>query len=297
MFRKISILSILMVLYGSLLSAQENGPMGDQTWQVLQEFFQYDKNIPLNSREIMKKEFPFCTQYKIVFTSVRNKRVPAYLAVPKTGNAPFPIILGCHGGFGSKDNFWDALAKHNFLEPIFNAGYALFILDAVYHGDRINENDYDNLSKILRDGLKYKFSDMIINTTIDYRRAMDYLATRDDIDMDRIGVFGHSMGGITTFLLTGIDDRIKVAVPCVGPPAYYTMSYPTYLVHYAARFNNQPTLMLMGKNDPTYTVESAEHLYKNINSSTKDILWFESGHSLPPEWSIEAVKWFKTYLK
>ncbi|MCP4724066.1 MAG: hypothetical protein GY863_03470, partial [bacterium] len=102
----------------------------------------------------------------------------------------------------------------------------------------------------------------------------DYLSTRSDIDIERIGVFGHSMGGIMTFLLTAMDDRIKVAVPCVGPP--------TYLVHYAARFNDQPTLMLMGRSDPTYTVESAEHLFNVLNTKTKDIVWFESGHSLPP---------------
>lgn len=297
MFKKIVILSVLMVLFSLSVFAQEPEPMGDQAWKVLQEFFEYDKTIPLDEKEVLKQEFLSCTRYKVVFTSIRNKRVPAYLAIPKTGNAPYPLILGCHGGYGSKDNFWEVLIKHNFLDPIFRAGYALFILDAVYHGDRIGENDYDNLHKILGEGLKYTFSDLIINTAIDYRRALDYLATRADIDMEKIGVFGHSMGGIMSFLLTGIDDRIKVAVPCVGPPTYFTMSYPTYLVHYAARFHDQPTLMLMGKNDPTYTVDSAEHLFKNISSKTKEIIWFESGHSLPPEWSIEAVKWFKTYLK
>ncbi|MFC1726827.1 alpha/beta hydrolase family protein [candidate division KSB1 bacterium] len=297
MYKKITFLSVLLILCGSPVLAQEPEPMGDEAWKVLQEFFKYDKSIPFDTRIVLKQEFENYTRYKVVFTSIRNKRVPGYLAIPKSGNTPFPLILACHGGYGSKDNFWEALDKHNFLKPIFSSGYALFILDAVYHGGRIADNDYDDLQKILSEKLKYAFSDLIINTAVDYRRALDYLATRSDIDMDRIGVFGHSMGGIMTFLLTGMENRIKVAVPCVGPPTYPVMSYPTYLVHYAARFKNQPVLMLMGKSDPTYTAEAAEHLYKNINSKTKDIIWFESGHSLPPEWSIEAVKWFKKYLK
>ena len=297
MNKKTIIFFLISFVCISSVYAQEPEPMGDEAWKVLQEFFEYDKSIPLNDKTVFTQEFKDYIRYKVVFTSIRNKRVPGYLAIPKTGNAPYPLILGCHGGYGSKDNFWEVLDKHNFLKPVLSAGYALFILDAVYHGDRIADNDYDNVYKILSEGLKYAFSDLIINTAVDYRRALDYLATRPDIDMERIGVFGHSMGGIMTFLLTGMDERIKVAVPCVGPPTYPVMSYQTYLVHYAARFNNRPALMLMGKSDPTYTVEAAEHLFKNINSSTKDIVWFDSGHSLPPEWSIEAVKWFKDYLK
>ncbi|MFC1564810.1 alpha/beta hydrolase family protein [candidate division KSB1 bacterium] len=295
------ILWLILSASYSLLSAQEKvgfaKPMSDESWDVLQEFFQYDKSIPLNARVVSTQEIDFCTRHKIVFTSVRNERVPGLLALPKTGEAPYPLIIGCHGGYGSKDNFWDAIYKHSFLEPMISAGYAVFILDAVYHGDRISGNDYDDLHIILNEGLKYTFSDLLIHTAIDNRRALDYLATRSDIDMNRIGVFGHSMGGIMTFLLTAVDERIKVSVPCVGPPQYFTMSYPTYLVHYAARINDRPVLMLMGKSDPTYTIEEAEYLYKNINSKTKNIIWFESGHSLPPEWGNEAVKWFKTHLK
>jgi len=297
MYRKIILLLIILTLYVSTVSTQEPEAMGDEAWQVLQEFFKYDKDIPLDVKIIATKEFELCTRYKVEYTGIGNERVPGYLAIPKRGDAPFPLVLGCHGGYGSKDNFWKVIEKHEFLEPMFSAGYAVFILDAEYHGERIVENEYFGIDKILAEELKYTFSDLIIHTAIDYRRALDFCATRSEIDMELIGIFGHSMGGIMSFLVTGMDDRIKVAVPCVGPPTYPVMSYPTYLIHYAARFNDRPVLMLMAKSDPTYTVEAAEHLFKNINSKTKDIIWFESGHSLPPEWSTEAVKWFKKYLK
>ncbi|MCP4726889.1 MAG: alpha/beta fold hydrolase, partial [bacterium] len=192
--------------------------MSDEAFQVLREFYEYDREIPLDARIVMSQELKSCIREKIVFTSIRNERVPGYLAIPKTGEKPYPVVIACHGGYGSKDNFWDAINRHNFLEPMLSAGYAVLILDAVYHGDRISGNDYDDLHKILNEGLKYTFSDLIIHTAIDHRRAIDYLSTRSDIDIERIGVFGHSMGGIMTFLLTAMDDRIKVAVPCVGPP-------------------------------------------------------------------------------
>ncbi len=47
------------------------------------------------------------------------------------------------------------------------------------------------------------------------RRALDYLASRPDVDADRLGCAGLSGGGLRTVMLGGVDDRIKVAC-CVG---------------------------------------------------------------------------------
>jgi cephalosporin-C deacetylase-like acetyl esterase len=52
---------------------------------------------------------------------------------------------------------------------------------------------------------------MVVDTVISYRRGMDYLATRADIDTSRIGLIEGSFGAHVGFLLTAMDHRVKAA--------------------------------------------------------------------------------------
>ncbi|MEY3643658.1 MAG: hypothetical protein RLZZ207_352 [Bacteroidota bacterium] len=47
------------------------------------------------------------------------------------------------------------------------------------------------------------------------QRALDYLCSREDVDVSRIGCCGLSSGGLRTLYLAGLDDRIAAAC-CVG---------------------------------------------------------------------------------
>ncbi len=47
-------------------------------------------------------------------------------------------------------------------------------------------------------------------------RAVDYLVSREDVDSQRIGVTGRSGGGIYSWWLAALDDRVQVAVPVAG---------------------------------------------------------------------------------
>jgi dienelactone hydrolase len=51
--------------------------------------------------------------------------------------------------------------------------------------------------------------------TAEDQRALDYLASRPDVDADRLGCCGLSGGGLRTVFLGGLDPRIKCAI-CVG---------------------------------------------------------------------------------
>jgi hypothetical protein len=52
--------------------------------------------------------------------------------------------------------------------------------------------------------------------TLACRRALTFLERQPEVNSDRLGVHGFSMGGNLTMYVAGTDDRVKVAIPGVG---------------------------------------------------------------------------------
>ena len=146
-----------------------------------------------------------------------------------------------------------------------------------------------------------RFREMLVQTIIECRRAIDYLETRSQIDKSRVGVVGYSLGGIETFALTALDIRVKVAVACVTPFGHLDDPLGGDPViaprSFARALNGRPLLMQMGRNDQFCTPEQAQRLYDIIPGSKKEILSYASGHSLPTKYASKAAKWLRDGLK
>ena len=52
--------------------------------------------------------------------------------------------------------------------------------------------------------------------TMAARRALTFLEKQPQVDPDKLGVYGHSMGGKLTVMTAGSDDRVKAAAPSCG---------------------------------------------------------------------------------
>ena len=58
--------------------------------------------------------------------------------------------------------------------------------------------------------------DALRQAVLDARRGLDYLSRRPDIDANRLGVSGISLGGILSGLVAGVDPRVKVVMTADG---------------------------------------------------------------------------------
>ena len=54
--------------------------------------------------------------------------------------------------------------------------------------------------------------------TLAARRALTFLQQQPEVDGDKLGIYGHSMGGVITLQTAAIDPRVKAAAPSCGPP-------------------------------------------------------------------------------
>ncbi len=52
--------------------------------------------------------------------------------------------------------------------------------------------------------------------TLGARRALTFLERQPQVDGDRLGAYGHSMGGKLTVMVAGSDERVKAAAPSCG---------------------------------------------------------------------------------
>jgi predicted esterase len=317
MKRTISLLkfSYLIFLFIGLniLSSSQNQDIfelkgvSNEVYEAILQFYEYDKQIPFDLQIVERIEHDDYIREKIVFTGINNSRVTGFLAIPKKGNIPHPCVLQMHGMTVSKSDFWEEEYHYGELvtRELILEGYAVLALDMPYHGDRLYENNFESSGLTLfQKGWGYRIRDMVVQSTIEYRRAIDYLETRKDIDANKIGAVGYSLGSVVTFNLTGIDKRIKTSVVCatavIKPRPFFPP--PEYLSGFAPQtfikaIGERPILILAAKNDEfNCTVEEAEQLYKLLESDGKNLIFYESGHKLPPEHATVAKNWFLNNL-
>ncbi|NJB72332.1 putative esterase [Saonia flava] len=297
---------ICLYIFPSFIVAQERDSIGLnsiklEAFKVMAQFFDYDNSIPLEARIVDKDEETNYTREKIVLTGPRNSRVPGYLAIPKEGNGPYQCVLLLHGVGDSKESWWkeNSFTSGGLLtKQLIDSGFAVLSLDAQYHGERILNNDYESADVfIFQKGWIMRARDMIVQTVIEYRRAMDYLATRKEIDSTSFGAIGYSMGGMMVFNLSAVDSRLNASVASVTPVLKEPFS-ALAVYNFAPFVNRSSFLMIMGESDSrNYTKNDGQRLYDLLKSKTKEIKWFNSGHKLPDEWTNRASEWMSKYLK
>lgn len=152
-------------------------------------------------------------------TAVGDLALPD-ITMPATRDAPprrvpdaLPVVLFSHGFGGYRYQSYD-MTIH-----LASRGYV--VLSADHAGRSIGDLVPCLLTSTLEDcNLALGFDpDAPDPAVLDLQGALDWLATGPDdlpIDLDRVGVFGHSAGGGTTTGLANADTRIDAALPMAG---------------------------------------------------------------------------------
>lgn len=292
-FMKHPVSIILLISIALSASAEDLNP---QAYGLLKSIYAYDQTFPLNARTVGSIQHGETVYEKVVFDSFHNGKVPGLLALPSEGEAPFPVVLLLHGVTGNKEQWLTDGFTHGgeLSSGLLKQGFAVLALDAQYHGDRAVYNDYLDVGEmVFKKGWGIRYANMLTQSVVDYRRAIDYLSTRDDIDSSRVGQLGYSMGGHMAFVLGAVEERIKVTVACVVP---HTAGMPMSASAFAQDMGADPLLMLMARKDRFYTQDQANALFEAVPGIAKTLQFFDSGHSLPVEYTKQATQWLRDNL-
>lgn len=279
--------------------------LGEEGCRAIAQFYDYDRTIPLEARLVEKVKKDGLLREKIVFRGAQGFLVPAYVQLPPQGDGPFPCVLLLHGWSGSKEHWWtdsNYISGGILRKALLEAGFAILALDAQCHGDRIAQNDFAPVNHYTdkevagpqRKGY-FSIQEIYVQTTRDSRRGIDYLETRPEIDKARIGIVGYSMGGTQTFLLTGVEPRIKAAV-AVAAPAEKSKWSPIAPQNFLHGIGDRPFLTIIGRSDELCPLDHALNLQTMIGSKTKDQVLFDAGHKLPPAYVPHAIDWIRKHL-
>ena len=158
-------------------------------------------------------------------------RVPALLLVPDgvVGNRPAPAIAVWHQHNGeyhlgkSEPAGLAGNAMHHTGVALAREGYVVLCPDALCFEER------QDPTKRLRAGQyeRFEFLRYVVDgqcmawkNILDMRRALDYLVSLPEVDEDRLGCYGHSMGSTHTWLVGPHEPRLKALVGNCCLPTY-----------------------------------------------------------------------------
>jgi dienelactone hydrolase len=159
-------------------------------------------------------------KYHLWFNSDASERVPGYLLLPDTRKfaGRRPVIIALHGTGGTKESGEIA----NIVLKAAQAGFIGVAIDGRFHGERTKAGsgsaEYNEaIARAFKTGEGHPF---FYDTAWDVMRLIDYLETRKDVDVARIGLTGISKGGIETYLTAAADPRVAAAVSYIGVQSF-----------------------------------------------------------------------------
>lgn len=220
-----------------------------------------------------------------------------------------PVIIICHGLGANKSDFTE-LSSY-----LSKAGYHVLLFDFRCHGE--SKDDSSSLGFLEQ---------------MDLKSAIEYVKSRKDVDIDKVGVYGFSLGAAVAILTASTEKDIKVVVsdssftslkvqgerllkssllpkmPFLYVATFiYEIMFKTDIekiapVHFIEKISPTPIFIIGGEGDTQMPASDAEELFKNAIEPKS--LWIVKGashggtiSSAGREYEERIIEFFDKYLK
>ncbi len=276
-------------------------PVSDEVFQIYKDQFSYDK-AELNSKveEVDQTPKDWIKERVSFNAAYGNERVIVNLYLPRKDTQPFQTVIFFPGSMAlleksSKDVWYE---EDNIFDFIIKNGRA--VMYPVYKGTYERRDEHSFRIHTQKESRQYV--ERLIKVVKDFKRCIDYLETRTDIDSKKLAYYGYSWGGELANIILAVEERLKVSIVHLGGlmvsgfgkinPAGDPFNYVTRV--------KIPTLMLNGKYDISFQYEATvKPMYDLLGTPHKDkkLILCESDHHIPKNVLIkETLNWLDRYL-
>jgi dipeptidyl aminopeptidase/acylaminoacyl peptidase len=287
------------------------GPLPDST-----------QKVPLAVQVTEEFRSPRFIRRKLSFAVEANDRVPAYLFLPLERSGKLPAVLCLHqtvpigkaepAGLGGSPNL-------HYAQELAELGFVTLA------------PDYPSFGDYPYDFAKSPFASGSMKAVWNNMRAIDHLQSLPEVDADRIGIIGHSLGGHNAMFTVAFDSRIRAIVSSCGFtsfPKYYGgklrgWTSPRYMPRIATRFELVPErvpfdfaevvaafaprafLAIAPTHDDNFEVSgvrdviaAARPVYALLKAQNELAANYpDCGHDFPPDARKIAYAWLEKWLK
>jgi len=275
-------------------------PVSDEIYEIYRENYSYDKtelNAEIIAIDDSNKDW---IEQKIIFNAAYgNEKVSGYLFLPVNAAPPYQVVIYVPGSASFFQPTSDDLTKyyefHLFLEFVVKTGRAVFY--PIYKGT-FERRIQSSINIAIGAEASYEFAEVITQVVKDFRRSVDYMETRNDINANKIALYGMSWGAIYGPIISAVEDRIKTNIYAsggLGGKVRPEVSSINFLPRIEA-----PTIMLSGQYESIFPLETnVQPMYDLLGTPEKNkkLMLFESDHILPHNDLVkEVLAWLDQYL-
>jgi len=269
------------------------------------------EKTPLNPQIFGKIEHEDYMVEKVYFESYPGFFVTGNLYSPKGKKGPFPGIVCPHGHWGNgrlEDQEMGSVPGRciNFAKQ----GYIAFSYDMVGYNDSGKQIEHRNIFNNKREEL-WGIGLMALQLWNGIR-TVDFLCSLENVDDDRIGCTGASGGGTQTYMLSAVDQRVKVAAPVCMISAHFqggcnceniaNLRVDTYNVEIGALMAPRPLILVSATGDWTQNTPDVEYpdirtIYQLFDADEKlKQVQFDAGHNYNKDAREAVYAWFGKWL-
>ena len=252
-----------------------------------------EDRIPLSVSSLWKRDHPLGTIEKVVYASEPYADIPAYVCLPKGATPPFTFFI-CVQGHSSGMHLSIGVNQEDETEPIQVEGDRDFALGCMRRGlaalciEQRGFGELEERSQKIRSSNRCHDTMMqalLLGRTLpgervfDIDRAIDYLETRGDADMNRLGLMGTSGGGMVTIWAAALLPRLRFAMPashfctfrdgvmsihhcgCCYVPGVYRYAE---MADVAGLFAPRPMVIVTGRDDPSKPIAAVRKAFDDL---------------------------------